>query len=236
MARKAQKKESAENGSPYKRGSAIDEAHQKIKEMLYQNDLTPGQRIICLDLGRRLGISITPVVQALNRLEASGFVSYVPNTGYYVSEISPEEAAELFEARKALELQVLPKAVKNITEEQLRAIQKNFSQQRHGLQELSGRKLAFLDARFHLAISSLGGNEFINKLLKDIFEKLYLKYRSENISQTDPQRVLDEHRAVFEALRQKDVDRVVSAMRHHLDSSEQRFMDRLQTQKEVVMF
>ncbi|MEW5914013.1 MAG: GntR family transcriptional regulator [Thermodesulfobacteriota bacterium] len=236
MPRKAKTKNKIQNGGVYKRGSSIDEAHQKIKEMLYVNELSPGQKIVCVELGRRLGISITPVVQALNRLEASGFVSYVPNTGYFVCEISESEANELFEARKALELHVVPKVIDNLQEHQLAEIQTNFQKHRHEMNELSGRALAFLDARFHLAIAALAGNEFINRILKEIFEKLYLKFRPENVAHMDSQKILEEHRVLFEALRNRDEKKVTEALHHHLDSAQQRFLDRLRDQKKIVMF
>ena len=59
-----------------RKGVAIEEAHQRIKEMLYLNQLAPGQKIHYNDMSRRLNISVTPVIQALNRLEASGRLNF----------------------------------------------------------------------------------------------------------------------------------------------------------------
>ena len=97
------------------KGVAIEEAYQRIKEMLYLNQLAPGQKIHSNDMSRRLNISVTPVIQALNRLEASGLVEYVPNKGYFLGEITEQEAQELYEAREALEIYLIPKVVENIT-------------------------------------------------------------------------------------------------------------------------
>ena len=89
---------------PMKRGVVIEEAYNKIKEMIYSNQLAPGQKIIYTDLAKRLKISVTPLIHALNRLEASDFVSYIPNKGYFLNEITVEEASQLYEVREALEL------------------------------------------------------------------------------------------------------------------------------------
>lgn len=102
-----------------RKGVAIEEAYQRIKEMLYLNQLAPGQKIHGEDMSRRLNISVTPVIQALNRLEASGLVEYVPNKGYFLGEINEQEAKELYEAREALELYIIPKVVENITNKKL---------------------------------------------------------------------------------------------------------------------
>jgi len=96
------------SGVRAKKGMTIDEVYQRIKEMIYYNQLAPGQKIIYNDLANRLKISATPVIQALKRLETSRIVNYIPNKGYFVGEITEIEARQLYQAREALETYIIP--------------------------------------------------------------------------------------------------------------------------------
>jgi DNA-binding transcriptional regulator YhcF (GntR family) len=95
---------------------------QEIKKMIYYNMLAPGQKLVYQDLARRLNMSITPVIQALNGLKRSNFVRYEANKGYFVGEINETEARELYEAREALESYLIPCVIKNLKREDLDAI------------------------------------------------------------------------------------------------------------------
>ena len=235
MKPKRNRNQQANGAIPAKRGGTIEETYQKIKEMLYLNELTAGQRIIYRDLSKRLGVSITPIIQALNRLEASGFVSCTPNTGYIVNEITETEAIELFEAREALETYLMPKVINNLREEKLDSIRAAYQKEIQGAGHLSGRRLAFLDAKFHLNLAELANNEFILKTLKDIFEKLYLKYRPEFVGQMSLGKILNEHRTLFKALRRKDVVAATEAMKKHTESAKQRFLEVLRSRRAAFL-
>lgn len=232
---KKNRNKEANDAIPPKRGGTIEETYQKIKEMLYLNELTAGQRIIYRDLSKRLGVSITPIIQALNRLEASGFVTCTPNTGYVVNEISETEAIELFEAREALEVYLIPKIINNLQEGNLDSIRAAYQKERQAAGHLSGRRFAFLDAKFHLNLAGFAQNEFILKTLKDIFEKLYLKYRPEFVDQMNLEKALNEHRALFRALRRKDIAAATEAMRKHTESAKQRFLEILHSRRAAFL-
>ncbi len=230
MARKSAKS-TPQNGN--RRGVAIEEAYQKIKKMIYLNQLAPGQKIISNDLAKRLDISITPVIQALNRLEASNFVSYVPNKGYFVSEITEEDARQLYMAREALEVYILPLVVHNITDKNFDEIKEAFSRQRTEAQNLVGRRLILLDAQFHLKIASFCGNDIICRMLQEIFEKLYLRYRPEYLGVDRYKEVAEEHRTLLEALRRRDVDAALEATHHHISKGMSRVINSLQAEQQT---
>ncbi|RJX35723.1 MAG: GntR family transcriptional regulator [Desulfarculus sp.] len=215
-----------------RRGIAIEEAYQKIKKMIYLNQLAPGQKIIYNDLGKRLNISVTPVIQALNRLEASGFVTYTPNKGYFVGEITVQEAMQLYEAREALEIYIVPKVIENLNPKNLQEIKEAFGRHRTEQNNILGRRLILLDAQFHLKIVGFSGNEVICKMLQEIFEKLYLKYRPEYLHQDRVKEIAQEHRMVLEALQRRDVEGAVATIRSHIISGRARVIDSLISQQE----
>ena len=76
------------NNQVYKKGIAIQQAYEKIKRLISINEFVPGQKLIYSDIAKKLDTGVTPIIQALNRLEASNLVKYVPNKGYFVGEIT----------------------------------------------------------------------------------------------------------------------------------------------------
>jgi len=215
-----------------RKGVAIEEAYQRIKEMLYLNQLAPGQKIHYEDMSRRLNISVTPVIQALNRLEASGLVEYVPNKGYFLGEINEQEAKELYEAREALELYLIPKVVEKITAKKLDEVRKTFARQRVGESAQARREFILVDAEFHLRIARISGNEVICRLLKEVFEKIFLKYRPEYLHSDTFKGIYREHKELLDALRQKNVELAVETTRAHLASGAKRIIQSLRAQSD----
>lgn len=199
-----------------KRKNVAEEAFLQIKQMLYLNELAPGQKIIYSDLAKRLNMSVTPVVQALNRLETSKLVTYVPNRGYFVGVITETETRNLYQAREALEVFLIPSIVENLDPASLDAINDRFKNYRNAIDEGNRRELILLDCKFHLTICEFGKNEVIHRLLKDIFEQIYLRYRGEYLQEERIRGVVREHRELLHALRIGDVGDAMRLTRDHI--------------------
>lgn len=219
------------------RGATIEDAYNKIKNMIYLNKLAPSQKIVCKDLADQLNISITPVVQALNRLEASGLVDYIPNRGYFMAEITIEEANQLYEAREALELYIVPAVVANMTKDIVRNTRADFKKVS---EETKGghntRKFIFVDAQFHLTLADYSNNEVICRMLRDVFEKIYLKYRPEYLDTPRIEEIEVEHRQIMSALLNQDVKAVRAAIRGHIKTSKERVTHMLRVHQEENLF
>jgi DNA-binding GntR family transcriptional regulator len=186
--------------------------------MIYCNQLAPGQKLIYNDLAKKLGVSMTPVVQALNRMENSNLVKYLPNKGYFVGEITESEAEQLFHAREALEVYIVPSIIANLGPTSLDEIQQAVSSRQEAYDNPYNRGRILLDANFHLKIAAFANNQIIHKMLKDIFEQLYLRYPQQYISEERSRKVIAEHRAILKALRKKDVSEAVEAIRVHVQA------------------
>jgi DNA-binding GntR family transcriptional regulator len=91
-----------------------EDVYLKIKAMIYNNELAPGQKLIYQALAKKLNLSMTPVIQALNRLEHSNLVRHEPNRGYFVGEMHETECRELYQAREALETYIIPFAIQKL--------------------------------------------------------------------------------------------------------------------------
>ena len=201
-----------------KRGWSIDEVHQQIKNMIYNNELAPGQKLIYQDLAKRLSTSTTPILQALNRLENMNLVRYEPNKGFFVGEITEEEARELYQAREALEIYIMPKIAGNLTAKKLNEIRQAFKKHKNSTTPVYRRTLILKDAEFHLKIAESAKHEVIYNLLKTIFERIYLKYRPEYLGDDRISDVLKEHRSLLNALEDKDVEKAIRITKEHIRS------------------
>src|SRR4030042_854074 len=94
-------------------------AYRKIKEMMLNYDIVPGQRLIFVDLAARLGVSRTPVNNALSILANEGFLDFVPNRGYTVHQITPEEGNALYQIREIIELGAVGLALRKVNSHKL---------------------------------------------------------------------------------------------------------------------
>lgn len=196
------------------RGGTIDEAYQKIKSMMYNKELVPGQKLFYQGLAQRLDLSTTPIAQALDRLAHSNLVAYKPNKGYFVGEITETEAKELFQAREAIELYLVPLIIANLDHKKLVDMEAHFEE----YQDRGGdrRLLILKDARFHLKIAEFAQNSVLYGLLNHVLEQVCIKYRPEYIGDERFKEVVKEHRGILRALEKGDADDAGAIIKEHL--------------------
>lgn len=216
-----------------KRGIVLEEAYQQIKRMLYLNELIPGQKLVYSDLAKRLNISVTPVIQALNRLEASKLVRYVPNRGYFVDAITETEARNLYQAREALEVFSIPAVMENLDPKSLDDINATFKKYREATHAENRRELVLLDCKFHLKICEFSKNEVIQRLLGEVLEQMALKYRAEYLGDDRINAVIKEHRALLSAFRKKDIEKVIQITRNHIRGGMEHVIDSISRKNQL---
>ena len=94
-------------------------AYDSIKKMMLNYDIVPGQRLVFVDLAKQLGVSRTPVNNALSILAKEGYLDFVPNQGYSVHKLTEREAEGLYEVREILELGTIAKAIRMMDDKKL---------------------------------------------------------------------------------------------------------------------
>lgn len=217
-----------------KRGS-IDTVYTQIKTMMYNQELAPGQKLIYQDLARRLNISTTPILQALHRLENAKLVRYEPNKGFFVAEITETEARELYQAREALEVYLIPILIEKLTPEGIEKIRASFRAQKDRSSPNYRRKLMLTDAAFHLTIAKVSGNQVIVDLLETVLERIYLKYRAEYLGEERIAKVLKDHRDFLESLQKKEAKKAIKLIRDHIQSGMNHMIDSLKNGRLVSL-
>jgi len=139
-------------------GKFADAAYDAIRTGIRMGRIPPGTRLHEADLADQLGISTTPVREALGRLVADGLATSSGRTGVYVTRLSHEEIADLYEAREILEPPLARLAAERATESDIAALQQSLRQFEAALGADDVDSLMELDSQFHEMLASIAGN------------------------------------------------------------------------------
>ncbi|HCG64667.1 MAG: hypothetical protein CVV48_07220 [Spirochaetae bacterium HGW-Spirochaetae-4] len=187
--------------------------YDHIRVMIDQGDLPIGKKIDKSELAERLGVSQTPIHDALNQLVGEKFLEQRPRDGYYIREFNAVEFCELFEMRAGLEGIAVRLCCENATDEQLRVLTSAFDEFSLPMDDELVHHYYEIDRRFHEDIVVFSGNGFILESLKTTgFQaRTYQKGLVRG-----PDITLHEHRMVVEAIKARDGERAQQQMIWHL--------------------
>jgi DNA-binding GntR family transcriptional regulator len=177
----------------------------------------PGQKISYRILAERLGMSLTPVIQALKRLEFQGLVRHEPNRGYFTEPISLQEIREIYEVREALEVSLLPEAIDRLDEQGIQGLKRILDRR---LSDADGDDLnerLIRDREFHLALASLSGRGIQLQILRNMYDLLYLKYRGSLLFVASKETVGSEHQNIYDAVVTRDPGKAQAALAKHFE-------------------
>ena len=192
-------------------------AYLILKNMIISRKLLPGEKIPQEKLARDLGISRTPLVSALKYLEKEKLVEAIPRRGFYVRLFSKEEMISIFELREVLEGLAARRAAHNISDVQIKKL-REFFKQFHKTKDITNIKgYAAEDRRFHNFVTNIGAKEFLKSILENynIISYSYQLVSLEGLVRP-PNVTIREHRAIIDAISDRDVNEAEELMRQHL--------------------
>jgi DNA-binding GntR family transcriptional regulator len=199
--------------------------YNQIKNLILCNEIMPGQKLHHQQLSERLGVSRTPIREALTRLVQEGYVSFLPNRGFTCKEIRMQEAEELYELREALEAFAVEKAIATLSEKALRQLRDRVTAYGRDVQNRFTRDRLVYDQDVHLQIAQLTGNETLRNTLSHVFERIVLKRRTDGLY--DPARGVaahQEHLRLLEAMERRDAPAAVAILRNHIQAGKKNVM------------
>lgn len=188
-------------------------AHQGIQQLLFDNDIEPGQKISYRMIAEKLKMSLTPVVQAFKILEFQGFVKHEPNKGYYIEPLSLQEIKEIYELREIIEISLLPKIIDNFDLDNIHQLNEILKRQTAGKLDLTHRLI--MDRDFHITLSSISKQKIQIQTLRNLFDLLYLKYRGSRLFNSSEIIVGSQHQMIFDAVITRDLEKATDAMKNH---------------------
>ena len=197
----------------------IEEAYRQIKQMIFDQKLIPGQRLVNQDLVDKLNMSRTPIINALNRLVQDGFVAFESFRGFYVKPIDLQEVWDAFGVREALEVYTVEQAIKLSDDGDFQELENKLREHADYQPHYYTRKKFLLDSDFHLQIAAMTKNDVLKWLLKRNFEHIYLRARLENYDIQRMAVAVDEHNRLVRKMKNKDIIGSIELMRNHIQKA-----------------
>lgn len=197
---------------------------EAIREAIIEGTLEPGERLMEAQLAEDLGVSRTPVREAIRQLELAGLVVMIPRRGAYVADISLKDVADVFEIRGALEALAASLAADRATDEEIQQLQSLLVEIERSVEARDVDLLVELDTRFHDQLYKFSRNERLGQLLSTLREQIQ-RFRMQTLSNPARMRVaLEEHRALVEALAARDAEAAARFAAQHIESAENSLM------------
>lgn len=200
--------------SPIQYKTVSDSVYSWIKEAIIQGEFQPGEHIAQERITERLGVSRTPVRDAMKRLEAEGLVVVKPHCGAVVFDISEEQLTEIYEIRILLEQYCATKSCQLATDEQINEVEAHNFNMQHC--QPNSRQFMEEDRLFHRACCAISGYTSAIEILEtlwtrcDAFKSIYYSIEGKAYD------TLTEHARIIQALRAHDADAVRQAINNHL--------------------
>ena len=198
--------------------SNVDSIYQTVRAMAAAFEFKPEERINESDLSKRLGVSRTPLREALNRLVAEGLLTVQEGKGFFCRSLIPEQIVHLYELRQAIESETVLRAVQRASDDELSELKAYLSEiASQYVSSSSARDIVELDEAFHLRIAALSKNAELVQALANLNEKIrYVRWTSMR-SKIDITK--SAHENILDAMLARDAESSVSRMRAHIEKS-----------------
>jgi len=217
--------------------------HSKLGESVYQllwnrildRRLHAGEKLSDLRLSGELGVSRTPVREALNRLVQDGIVKAEPHRGFYVASFSAQDITEIYDLRAALESAALRSSAPNLDHvmlhqalAKLEEVERQYAEAKTEDESLAAAA-AFLecDREFHRAIVERAGNGRLTATVEGLWAQISVFQKAGTHRRGWTEMAIVQHRAIIAALLDDDVDRAVAELRNHIEQVKRRVLEDL---------
>ncbi|HPU45883.1 MAG: GntR family transcriptional regulator [Clostridiaceae bacterium] len=193
-----------------------DVIFETLRKAIISGDIKPGERLMEVALAEQMGVSRTPVREAIRRLEAEGLVTMVPRKGTHVSELSAKDIIDVLEVRGALDKLATALAAKRMKPQQIRALESIHKQFVACVEKANIDGAVRKDIEFHDAIYAASGNSRLIGVLSSLREHIYrfrvIYLRDMNIAEY----VEQEHNQILNALREGNDELAAELSEKHI--------------------
>ena len=197
-----------------------DVVFKTLRGAILRGELKPGERLMELKLASQLGVSRTPVREAIRMLEQEGLAVTVPRRGAEVAKMTEKDMEDVLAIRIALEDLAMRLSCQNISDEMLDRIKSAMLDFEDKINCSDVEDIARADVEFHELLYEASNNPKLITLLNNLREQIY-RYRIEYLKDPETYPLLvEEHRQIYEALLARDEDAAVKHVESHLHNQE----------------
>ena len=201
-----------------------------LREGILSGELKPGERLMEVQLAEEMGVSRTPVREAIRKLELEGLVVMIPRKGAYVAGLTLKDVADVFEIRGSLEGLAAGLASERITDEEIEELENLLKELQVAVKEGDLDTTIKKDADFHQVLFNATRNERLAQMVNNLKEHID-RFRIQSF--TNPARmksVLDEHQKIVDAIKERDADSAEKLAKDHIYKVEYNVMNILRKQ------
>jgi DNA-binding GntR family transcriptional regulator len=206
---------------------------EHLREAIISGNLRPGERLMELQLAEEMGVSRTPVREAIRKLELEGLVIMVARRGAYVSDLSIRDIAETFEIRAALESMAAGLAAQRITPDELEQLERALVKIGESIEKNSMEEIIRSDEEFHAILFCASRNQRLSQIVSNLREQI-ARFRATSLS--TPGRfkaVFQEHKNIVEAISERDSTLAQNLAKEHIENAEHSLMEWIRENKQT---
>jgi len=213
-----------------------DVVFNTLRQAILTGELKPGERLMEIHLADQLGVSRTPIREAIRKLELEGLVTMIPRRGAEVAQITEKSMNDVLEVRRAVDALCVELACERITEEELQRLSEAcdaFAEEaRKSEKEKDVKILAQKDVALHDIIVQATGNQRLIQLVNNLSEQMY-RYRFEYLKDfSQHEKLVEEHRIIYENIVKKNRETACEAARLHIDNQKKAIIRQIRLEKE----
>ncbi len=195
-----------------------DVVFNTLRNAILRGDLKPGERLMEMHLANKLGVSRTPIREAIRMLEQEGLAVTIPRKGAQVAKMTEKDLQDVLEIRDALDELAVRMACQRLTEEQLVELKSAMKDFEIATKSKDARKICEADENFHNVIYRMADNPKLETIVNNLREQMY-RYRYEYVKENSSyQKLIQEHTAIIEGFEKRDEEYVKEIMHTHLEN------------------
>ncbi len=197
-----------------------DVVFDTLRQAILTGQLQPGERLMEIHLAEKLGVSRTPIREAIRKLELEGLVTMIPRRGAEVARITEKNLKDVLEVRRALDALCAELACERISNEEKSKLKEACNAFEKATRTKDARVIAQADVALHDIIVEATGNERLVQLTHNLSQQMY-RYRFEYIKDESQHDILvKEHRVIYESIINNDKETAAKAAKLHIDNQE----------------
>mgnify|MGYP005884879629 FL=1 len=197
-----------------------DVVFNTLRQAILRGEMEPGERLMEIQLAQKLGVSRTPIREAIRKLELEGLVIMIPRKGAEVAHITEKDMRDVLEVRATLEELVVALACKNVTDEKLAELKAANKLFETAIVSKDVVNIVDADVHFHDIIYTMTDNARLIQIINNLREQMY-RYRLEYVKDARTHSILiSEHNDIIRQLADKDVEKAKVIVRQHITNQE----------------
>ena len=191
---------------------------ETLRSAILEGGLKPGERVMEVQLAEKLGVSRTPVREAIRKLELEGLLVMLPRKGAYVADVSIKDVLNVLEVRASLEGLAASLAAERITEEEIENLKKNAEEFEKMSKENDRDGMILKDTEFHSVLLNASRNDKLLNIVEGLSDQVQ-RYRVVYFTEyTDAKNIMLEHRAIIEAISERDGEKADRLAQEHIEN------------------